>query len=265
MDIPVDGVTKHVPCPRCRERGSDTRGDNMVVYDDGHKWCFSCRYWEPPTLEERINPKPSEPQPLNFPDDFQPRIPVEAAQWLRRFGITLAEIRSNGIGWSDSRKLLIFPIRDGEGRLIAWQGRNFAVYHTPEEAVKARKYLTFGNIRDIMHVLEPQASAYPDLLVVVEGVIDAIKVARVCPAMPLFGSNMPLGAILRAARRFGRLGVWLDSDKTAEAVKTALRASQYMPAVVIATEEDPKAHMEGGIAMLIEEALKDPQPEITRE
>jgi len=255
-------MNRHEPCPRCRERGADTRGDNLVVYEDGHKWCFACRYWEPPTLSERVYPRKSEPPILNFPDDFSPRIPVEAAGWLNKFGITMSEIRKNGIGWSDSRKLLIFPIKDGEGRLIAWQGRNFATYHTPEEAVKARKYLTFGSIRDIMHVLEPPETAYQDLLVVVEGILDAIKVARVCPAMPLFGSNMPLGTILRASRRFGRLGVWLDSDKTPEAVKTALRASQYIPAVVIAMAEDPKTYPEEAIISLIEDALRDPQPTV---
>lgn len=30
------------PCPKCREAGRDTAGDNLVVYDDGHKHCFAC-------------------------------------------------------------------------------------------------------------------------------------------------------------------------------------------------------------------------------
>jgi len=30
------------PCPNCREAGRDTAGDNLVVYDDGHKHCFAC-------------------------------------------------------------------------------------------------------------------------------------------------------------------------------------------------------------------------------
>jgi hypothetical protein len=34
------------PCPRCRERGEDSSGDNLGLFDDGHAYCFSCRYYE---------------------------------------------------------------------------------------------------------------------------------------------------------------------------------------------------------------------------
>jgi twinkle protein len=30
------------PCPKCRESGGDSSGDNMTVYEDGHGWCFVC-------------------------------------------------------------------------------------------------------------------------------------------------------------------------------------------------------------------------------
>jgi twinkle protein len=29
-------------CPKCREKGGDTRGDNMTRYSDGHGYCFAC-------------------------------------------------------------------------------------------------------------------------------------------------------------------------------------------------------------------------------
>lgn len=34
------------PCPKCRKKGEDTTGDNLVVFDDGHKHCFACNYQE---------------------------------------------------------------------------------------------------------------------------------------------------------------------------------------------------------------------------
>ena len=34
------------PCPKCRSKGNDTSGDNFVVYDDGHKYCYACTYTE---------------------------------------------------------------------------------------------------------------------------------------------------------------------------------------------------------------------------
>lgn len=208
---------------------------------------------------------------LNFPDDYTRSIPVEAANWLRKYGITRSELDTHRIGWSPSRELLIFPIY-GEGEtIIAWQGRNFGEKWEPTQGANGfgtlyrrvpskRKYLTFGPVRDIMHVVEPANSRWFDLLVVVEGFIDAIKVGRVAPAMPLWGSHMPLETIIRASKRFGRLAVWLDMDKAGEAVKTALRASQYMPATVISTACDPKDYNEESISQDIEMALKSPIP-----
>lgn len=33
------------PCPKCRQNGGDSAGDNLNVYDDG-KWCYKCNYSE---------------------------------------------------------------------------------------------------------------------------------------------------------------------------------------------------------------------------
>lgn len=32
------------PCPRCREQGEDTKGDNLISYLDGSAYCFACKY-----------------------------------------------------------------------------------------------------------------------------------------------------------------------------------------------------------------------------
>jgi twinkle protein len=39
-------VIGRVPCPECRSQGGDSRGDNLVQYDDGHAYCYSCGYLE---------------------------------------------------------------------------------------------------------------------------------------------------------------------------------------------------------------------------
>ena len=269
-------MIKHVPCPRCRDRGQDTRGNNLAIYADGHKWCFSCHYYEPCPIEQRLLPAKiparTKGTNLDFPDDFSNNLSVEASDWLRRYGITFSEIKKHKIGWSPSRKLVIFPIYGEGDTLLAWQGRSLELVNRPigpndrpTESQRSkgyivegptRKYLTFGTVRDIAHVLEPDHSKWPDMLIVVEGVLDAIKVSRVAPAMPLFGSHMPLEAIIRASKRFYRLGVWLDRDKTVEAVKTVLRASQYISSFMITTPGDPKEYSEGGIEMFIEHALQ---------
>ena len=33
-------------CPACAAKGEDTKGDNLAIYDDGHKFCYACKYYE---------------------------------------------------------------------------------------------------------------------------------------------------------------------------------------------------------------------------
>ena len=35
---------KHIECPKCREIGGDTAGDNLAVYADGSVYCWCCHY-----------------------------------------------------------------------------------------------------------------------------------------------------------------------------------------------------------------------------
>lgn len=33
-------------CPKCRENGEDSSGDNLVRYSDGHGYCFACNHYQ---------------------------------------------------------------------------------------------------------------------------------------------------------------------------------------------------------------------------
>ena len=37
-------VISKTPCPVCRKKGEDSRGDNLANYDDGHSYCFKCSH-----------------------------------------------------------------------------------------------------------------------------------------------------------------------------------------------------------------------------
>tara|TARA_Y100000310_G_C20680503_1_gene815652 strand:+ start:1423 stop:3153 length:1731 start_codon:yes stop_codon:yes gene_type:complete len=39
-------VTDRERCPKCASQGMDKSADNLAVYDDGHKYCFACGYYE---------------------------------------------------------------------------------------------------------------------------------------------------------------------------------------------------------------------------
>ena len=47
MDYKESGIAvSKERCPACASIGRDRSGDNMAVYDDGGKYCFSCGYYE---------------------------------------------------------------------------------------------------------------------------------------------------------------------------------------------------------------------------
>lgn len=41
-----DKVVSREACPICQLNGGDTSGDNLTVYEDGHKYCFACGHHE---------------------------------------------------------------------------------------------------------------------------------------------------------------------------------------------------------------------------
>ncbi len=47
-------------CPACASMGRDRSGDNMAVYDDGHKYCFSCGHYIHGTGDKTMKANPVE-------------------------------------------------------------------------------------------------------------------------------------------------------------------------------------------------------------
>ena len=250
----------HSRCPRCANLGRDISKDNLGEYSDGHAYCYSCGYHKPGNLKSRIvSSDISETVTsggLNFPEDYIKYIPREVYLWLNKYKLTHTEINQHKFGWSENRKLFVMPVYQGD-ELLMWQGRDFS--GNP----KAKKYLTHGPASDILHIIESplQDNDERDIIVVTEGLLDAIKVGRVYNAMPLWGSHMPLKTIRRLAMRFKRLGIWLDSDKLVEAVKTALRASQFIETFVVHSERDPKEQDINWIQTYVRLGLRYPAAE----
>lgn len=271
-------LLKRVQCPKCAESGADTRGDNLAIYPDGHKYCYGCGYHEPAPLTAKLltAPKPEPTAGVFLPDDYSRTIPYYAVSWLAKYGLTHAEILRNEIGWSAKRDLLIFPVLDGDRNLLMWQGRSFKVkvklvpvtgtidgaeinYGNREVTVPdGPKYITKGNPSEIIHLITPDGALHDlaDHVIITEGVVDAIKVGRVFNAMPCWGSNLSLEHVRRLSRRFGSMGIWWDSDKRVEAVKMALWASQYMPTYVVLSTKDPKEYQDEHLLTFVKAATR---------
>ena len=211
----------HEPCPRCRSK------DNLARYSDGHAWCFGCGYKEPPvvtiqSIRDRIyKEEVIHDDPDSVCLDYD--IPTVPRRWLLKYGITEQESTDNGIGWKKDEQLLVLIQHNG-----FYQGRNFKD--------TGPKYLTRG---------KPILTFYGegDILVVVEDVLSAIKVARVTASMPLLGSHMPTEWATIVCKRFREGRIWLDKDKAKESLKMArMLRERGLDCSSIITDLDPKEY-----------------------
>ena len=267
----------HTVCPKCRNKGKDTSGDNLAVYSDNHKFCFSCGYREPADIGKLMShiddTSPIEIKGSNLPDDISYIIPKEPYRWLKQYGIMEWEIKQHRFCWSEIRQLLIFPVfGDNSKDVVFWQGRYFGNQYTEPVIIGGRtmgyeksrkphpKYLTSGQHSGILHVLGEE---HKNTIILTEDLISAIKVSRVYSAMPLWGSNLASETMKRLhkyciSHSFAKVGIWLDPDKNIEAVKMAMRMSQLFPEVaVIQSALDPKDYGTDAIVQLVQGDIDD--------
>lgn len=230
-------------CPNC----GSSRTPAFARYSDGHGWCFSCGYREAGTYQgpnpnkgvvisiESARGGPTRVRPI--PEEAKPFLGAPALVWLKKYGITAKEVSNHSLLWWDERKWLIFPYYSTPDHLAGWQARNF------DPKFPDQKWMTYGQIKERMHLIAADASNLGEVVVLVEDIVSAIKVGRHITCMPLFGAHIALPGILRLARTFSGVGLWLDSDKEFEARLYASRASQYLETTcVIKTELDPKEY-----------------------
>lgn len=244
----MSNCLRHEPCPKCGPI-QDGSGDNLGVFDDGHKWCFACGYFVPSSgiisiqdVRARLSQKAQKnfQAPPALPSDHTYLIPIHAYTWLKQYDLTAAEINKHRIGWSSQYERIIFPVYDGEGNLLMWQGRYCPFPESPPE--KRSKYFTQGAAEHVL-ALFGHEGVKPDMVCLVEDFVSAIKVARICPSLCLFGSEVSLTRMKRVSLSFTHLILWLDYDKAAHSSKCVTKARPYFEKVSgIYTEKDPKAY-----------------------
>lgn len=238
------GKVTHEGCPKCTAWGKDTSQDNLARYEDGHAYCFSCKYYEGPkahNIVRQLNLSEERQKKLvRLPDDASRTIPAKVMEWMAQFDIGRTEIIHYDFRWSDHWQSLIFPIYSGTKELLAFQARSFA----PESGWK---YFNKGDIREIIHPLNYQSVKLTTTsnygIVLVEDYISAIKLARQTCSLCLFGSNANSKLMHRLKLLTDCVILWLDSDKFAEAITGANAATQFgMRAKVVFTTKDPKEY-----------------------
>lgn len=242
------------PCPKCREKGRDRRGNNLQRWPDGHAHCFACTYHEFNMqgtvgymgnileVEQLKKNKMFEAPDLKLPDDATTSIDAVALIWLAKYDIELNEVEQYDFRWSPSKKMLIFPFyaneyedHHHEGKLMGWQGRSFNLN-------SQMQYYKVGGFIDFYNVLNFEGGK-GDELIIVEDYISAIKVARQFTTMALLGSQMSTPRMNGLKKWTQHLTFWLDedkADKAGELVRVATMLGFHAKYVI--TKHDPKAY-----------------------
>lgn len=215
------------PCPRCRDNGGDTRGDNLVRYADGGAHCFACQYH----INGHGGVKDDRPPPpAMLPSDATKQIPGEAWKWLLQFGLPPSYWEPI-VWWSEHDCRLIFAIGKPA---YSYTGRYFGTE-------KRAKWFHYGRPNDSVHVLGGKQSS---LVVLVEDLISAHRIAFLgYQAIPLFGTlvHARLRPILRLLG--ASVVLWLDQDQ-ASTVKwkaSSLASMTGLDVYTVVTEDDPKS------------------------
>lgn len=226
----------HESCPRCGSK------DNLARYADGSAWCFGCHYHERATHAPRAGSVvPSElPEHPRLPDDCGTQFSEDAVAWLAKYHLRIPEAIYHGVVYSPSRQQIIYQMGN------VWQARNL----NPEVAAK-RKCFTSGDVNECHHIYGHSdhrstgghVRESSEVLVIVEDPVSAMRIASLCPSMPLLGSHLATKRLNAVAGLYKRLAFWLDSDKLKESRAMAERAKLIgIETCVIYTDLDPKEY-----------------------
>jgi hypothetical protein len=240
-------MSGHIPCPQCKDRHRDRKGDNLYIYPDGHGFCFACGYRVNAPIKKRLEALVDQPMPdkIQLPTDSTSDLPASVLEWLGKYGIKQHETRDFDMLWSPTNHWLIFPIYNDTFKetLIGYQARNFGTWGT--------KYYTRGTFEKIVNfygnLQKPEKS-----VILVEDMISAVKVSRQFRVMPILGSFLTRERANRLRLFFDRLIFWLDYDKAVSAFHQATRMKQEgWRTSVIVTAKDPKEYTDEEIASIV--------------
>lgn len=223
-------VVEKVPCPKCREKGGDSRGDNLLVYDDGGYHCFACGYHRGAKFYNPVKQQEDYHHDSTvLPADFTREVPGAAWKWLLQYGLPISYWRPY-VGYSERDSRLVFTVGDPVCFSI---GRD-----TSGESKS--KWFVWGDSHKTAHSL-----GCPDTgrkVVFVEDIVSAHKVGGTAIAVPLFGT-VAHPCHLKLARYFGLpIVLWLDKDQDPYVRKKATQISLYtgLPVEIVSTPKDPK-------------------------
>ena len=168
MGNDINRVVSRVPCPSCRERGEDTKGDNKAVYADGHGYCFSCSTYFP-----------SQEQ-----DNYQPQQEVNTMHTgLVETRGTISEIRDRKISKSICEKYGVKLAFNQEAEVIAhyypyYDKDTHELIGYKERHVKTKGFNIIGTNRNAGLFGQDSFKSGQKYITITEGEIDALSISE---------------------------------------------------------------------------------------
>lgn len=213
------------------ERGKDRSQDNLAIYIDGSKHCFSCGWHIGPNFKHHFDSKKETNvhEKIVLPSDWSRDIPVDHWKWLLQYGLPMSYWKAY-CGFTEK-----------ENRLIITHGNPVYVSVGRSLDLGASKWKIYGDKTSRVETLSRQLSKE---VVLVEDLVSAHKVAQVTSCIPLFGTAI-FDLVIKELRALERpVTLWLDADQYSLLPKKMgrLQALLNVPVRHICTPKDPKSY-----------------------
>lgn len=214
------------PCPSCRESGGDRSGDNLAVYSDGHKYCYKCKYFVTgDKLHALRNVSPTKTTKDNR------RVKVgefseDALKWFKKYDLSNDEI---------------FTHFKGTANGWLYETDKFSIERNLYRQPKVKNFGEILGNEPIIHV--------NSTLVIVEDVVSMVKVARQFSCCALLKSSLNDILLMRLAKDYEHLVLWLDPDMYQNMVRNLLPKCRlvFKSVKVVFSKHDPKEHTDDEI------------------
>ncbi len=237
------GRSGRMNCPHCHGNntlGYTNHGDHFTYN------CFRCKETggsaaPAMTPQERraleLQAQAFREAPPTMPDDFTTDIPPRGVLWLAKGGLNHSDIKKYGFGYSPRMQRVIMPVYENK-ELVAVQARAINKGHEPKYLGQIRR-----NPRPAFHALHSEPT---DTLVLTEDMLSACRVAKVCDAWSLLGTNL-LPSVLAAVAETQHeiIALWMDEDDAGINARRKMRNQLQITGKVIQlirSDRDPKKH-----------------------
>ena len=233
------------PCPRCRERGKDSRGDNLVSYPDNGSHCFSCGYHVNP-IGFRALVKRETYDTKVLPYDYTSEVEPAGWKWLLQWGLSYSYWKPF-VGYSSAFGRVVIKVGDSSNPA-------FSIGRLVEPDKEGRKWYVWGDCHSHAELLGDKGAC----TVLVEDIVSCHKVAQVAECMALFGTEIHKAHVYALRDGTSRpIVLWLDEDQKGYVQKKALRLQMLTnrPVTIVHTRDDPKGLPIKDIKEVLDEAV----------